>query len=182
MAKTEDEIIHTAMQSWRDRDKTNEFWFKSLIQGAWRSGYTNARNELHGAFESATEAEKTIAYHRGLEDAWEAAKAYCVDMSYETAVECFGENMVEDNYAFFSTAPEVIIEKIKEYDERKKDEIRFGDEVEAWDTNSWVQFIAIGDEGDGWMVGFDRGGGSYRYPVESCRKTGKRWKVIKDGE
>lgn len=60
--------------------------------------------------------------------------------------------------------------------------IHFGDEVEAWDLNSWVQFIAVGDEGDGWMVGFDREGGSYRYPVESCRKTGKRWKVIKDGE
>lgn len=166
MAKTEDEIIRTAMRSWRDRDKTNEFWFKNLIEGAWRSGYTNA-------------------YQRGLEDAWVAAKRVFAEMDYDECIECFGKEFSEDNLTMFDRFSATdVIQMLKKYDDKKAKGkiIRFGDEVEAWDTNSWVQFIAIGDEGDGWMVGFDRGGGSYRYPVESCRKTGKRWKVTEDGE
>jgi len=51
MAKTEEEIIQTAMQSWKKKDSTNEFWFKSMIQGAWRSGYTKAKQEAADVIE-----------------------------------------------------------------------------------------------------------------------------------
>ena len=125
-------------------------------------------------------AEYTKAYRQGLNDAWEAARAYCVDMTYDEVVEHFGEYAAEDNYAFFSIDPGVVIERVKDYRERKKEEetIHFGDEVEAWDTNRWVKFIAVGDEGDGSLVGFDTNGGSYLYPIDSCRKTGKTYQVV----
>ena len=114
MPKTEEEIIQTAMQSWKNKDSTNEFWFKSMIQGAWRSGYAYAKQE------AKQEAER-------------------------------------------------------------ESEICLGDEVEVWDMNKWVKFIAVGDIGDGTITGFDLSGGAYEYPKCDCRKTGKKWKVVQDG-
>lgn len=54
--------------------------------------------------------------------------------------------------------------------------IQTGDEVEAWDTNAWVRFIAWGEE-CGYVYGYGENGGAYEYPISSCRKTGRRFEL-----
>ena len=56
------------------------------------------------------------------------------------------------------------------------DTIQTGDEVEAWDTNAWVRFIAWGEE-CGAVYGYGENGGAYEYPISSCRKTGRRFEL-----
>lgn len=51
MAKTKKEIVLTAMRAWKEKDKSNEFWFKAIVEGAYNSGYTKAKQEAAGTIE-----------------------------------------------------------------------------------------------------------------------------------
>lgn len=61
-------------------------------------------------------------------------------------------------------------------DFEEDDEIEKGDEVEAWDTNAWVTFIAWGKE-LGSIYGIGEDGNAFEYPISSCRKTGRRFEL-----
>lgn len=63
-----------------------------------------------------------------------------------------------------------------DFEDEADDTIKTGDEVEAWDTNAWVRFIAWGEEW-GTVYGYGENGGSYEYPISSCRKTGRRFEL-----
>lgn len=52
MAKTKNEIVLNAIKSWKQKDKTNEYWFKAIVEGAWNSGYKNG-------IDDAIEVEKS---------------------------------------------------------------------------------------------------------------------------
>lgn len=128
--------------------------------------------------EKASEADKTIAYQRGLEDAWDVARKVFAEMDYDDVCDCFGVECANDNERFFDQFhPQEAIERLREYEQMKAEEIHLGDEVEAWDTNAWVKFIAIGDNGCEMIDGFDLNGGSYEYPKSACRKTGEHYQI-----
>ena len=155
MAKTKDEIVNNAIKSWKQKDKSNENWFKSIVAGAWKSGYRN-----------------------GLEDAWETAQKVFAKLDYDDVCDCFGVECANDNERFFNQFhPQEAIERLREYEQMKAEKIHLGDEVEAWDTNAWVKFIAIGDNGCEMIYGFDLNGGSYEYPKSACRKTGEHYQI-----
>ena len=117
------------------------------------------------------------AYQKGLEAAWEAARKYCCEMEYEEAKKAFGY-CVDDNFVFFCMHPQEAIDRLKANEEQKAEdaEIHLGDEVEAWDTNDWVRFIAWTNE-CGEVTGIDEFGGHYIYPTSNCRKTGKHFSI-----
>lgn len=165
MAKTKDEIVNNAMRDWKKKHESDDNWLKSRVQGAWESGYRN-----------------------GIEAAWEAAKKihgiYTIN-EMENLFKCDMEKVMDE------IDPQSAIDMLEEFEaeEREKQEIHLGDEVEAWDTNAWVKFIAIGDDGCEMIVGFDLNGGIYEYPRSACRKTGEHYTVShtckpkeKDGE
>ena len=45
MAKLRDEIVANAMRSWKQKDKSNVNWFKSIVEGAWNSGYKRGMDD-----------------------------------------------------------------------------------------------------------------------------------------
>lgn len=51
MAKNKEEIVLTAIRAWKEKDKSNEFWFKAIVEGAYNSGYTKAKQESADAVE-----------------------------------------------------------------------------------------------------------------------------------
>lgn len=131
-------------------------------------------------FDQKSEWFQNDAHRHGLEDAWEAARKVFAEMDYDDVCDCFGVDCGNDNERFFDRfSPQEAIERLKGYKPKKAEEseIHLGDEVEAWDTNEWVKFVAVGDIGDGSIVGFDLNGGSYDYPRSSCRKTGKHYDI-----
>ena len=64
MAKTEEEIVNTAMSDWNKKHTSDEAWLKSRVQGAWRSGFANAKAED----EEKIQTVKEEAYNRGKND------------------------------------------------------------------------------------------------------------------
>lgn len=56
--------------------------------------------------------------------------------------------------------------------------IHSGDQVEAFDLNEWVRFIAwyVDDDSEE-VIGIDANGGRYLYPLSSCRKTGRHYHI-----
>lgn len=143
----------------------------------WHDGYTKGLEE--GSSCKSELLDKF--YQRGSMDAWDAAQEIFgdSDLDYDDIIYIFGQKAANDNNAFFTqyTAEEVI-KKLEEWKQFGKNEIKSGDEVEAWDTNTWVRFIAWHIGADDSVEGFDEDGGMFCYPKASCRKTGKRFQII----
>ena len=131
--------------------------------------------------QSSTEADKTVAYQDGLKAAWKAAEQIFCRFSEDDMCKIFGFEL--DETLFENVHPQEAILTLDMY-RSMRDEIHFGDEVEAWDSagadGKWVKFIAVGDIGDGTITGFDAYGGAYYYPKSDCRKTGRKWRVVED--
>ena len=184
MAKTQEEMVGTAMRDWDAKHSSDKNWLKSRLDGAWKSGYAFAEQtcleRAQVVYSVKMEAEKNVAYQRGLEDAWKAAKKAMAEIDYEDFVNTFGAVCAVDNALFFDrySASEAI-EKLAPLTGKPKqeDKIELGDVVEAFDTNKWVKFIAAGDIGDGTIMGFTLNGGIYEYSKASCRKTGERYNI-----
>ena len=152
--------------------------FSSEIGNVWMNGYRHGWEE-HGMTHGYEEA-----YEKGLNDAWETAKALhrvwtfdCYGDANEfdrlLDLDCDpGENVILKFFSKF-TAKEAA-EKLREHE--KQTEIARGDEVEALDTGKWVRFIAWSTQGE-YVVGVDEKGGHYEYPLSSCRKTGKHFGI-----
>lgn len=116
-----------------------------------------------------------IKYRRGLQEGWELAGK--IENEYG-----FGE--IESQFNFdvsdiFDIPAWDVMERVHEYEERKKSEREFklGDEVEAIDGNERIRFIVAGDLGDETIIGFDSDGGLFEYPKSACSKTGKKFQV-----
>lgn len=76
----------------------------------------------------------------------------------------------------WSTTSKILYPFVRmEFDETDNS-IQIGDEVEAWDTNAWIRFVAWGEE-CGAIYGYGENGGAYEYPISSCRKTGRRFEL-----
>lgn len=104
-----------------------------------RSDLGNLICHIEGKTEQLGDAEKSWqkGYKNGLNFGWE--KAWAIHNDY-TVGEM--EDLFEVEYeAIADLDPEYAIRRLKEHDEKKQNEIRFGDEVEAWDLNSWVRIF-----------------------------------------
>lgn len=199
MPKTKDEIVATALMDWNTKHKSDENWFKSRVQGAWHSGYCFGMEQS----KEVIEAVKKEYYDKGHSDGYHAGdmlniegsirdsfqngyKAGLID-AWEAAGKIYDEYSIDEMEALFrcdvsdirKVDPSTAIDKLKWYENEPESpkEFHLGEEVEAWDTNGWVKFIAIGDDGGGSIAGFDTEGGSFLYPFDSCRKTGKHYDI-----
>lgn len=118
---------------------------------AYKNGYNDALNRLWGALR--------FAYDHDSSDVRLAPSIKSFVLSFPP------EHLfwAVDRMKFLENRPEEI-------------DIRPGDEIEAWDTNSIVRFIAVSNDGDQ-VNGFDENGGSYIYPTDMCRKTGRHYSI-----
>ena len=149
---------------------------------SFQEGYDRCLSE--NSFDTPCPSCSREEYERGLNDAWETAKALHRVWTFD----CFGdanefdrlldldcdpgENVILKFFSKF-TAKEAA-EKLRHYE--KQTEIARGDEVEALDTGKWVRFIVWKNE-CGFVTGVDERGGHYEYPTNACRKTGKHFDI-----
>lgn len=123
--------------------------------------------------EKAAEADKTIEYLRGLEDAWSAARkinnVYTVGQM-ETLFMCDIGDIMDEIH------PQSAIEMLKDFEEergKEKNLFVVGDEVTAEDGTA--RFVVTHIGGD--VCGIDKSGKTYAYmPDEIDGKTGAHFK------
>ena len=136
MPKTMEEIRETALRDWEKKHNSDVNWMKSRIDGAWRSGYTNAIEQMkeiveaakreaydkgyNDGFECGQHETTTLEYQKGLKDAWEAARKLETMQRYQID-ELFPE---AGDIAFICNeySVETVIEKLKAYEGQKKAE------------------------------------------------------------
>ena len=127
--------------------------------------------------ENPSEMGKTLidaSYERGLKDAWECAKKM-FEMPYIELQNIFPHISLFN--PLDNVSPSEAIVKIKEYDERKKqdEEIKVGDEVVYLDRVFVVTSIVKNE----YVMGFDSNGEhcSYHYKTK-LKKTGRTFPQI----
>ena len=121
------------------------------------------------------------AYQRGYEarlnDAWEAArKIFSMDGEVRETLlhNCFFKDIIEN-----ISASEAI-ERIRQYEQEKEEQIQVGDEVE--NTQTGVRFIVthmwVNNHGEKGVSGFNRDCSAFSTTIELIRKTGRHFPEI----
>ena len=138
-----------------------------------------SKDKYNEAVKDGFRAGLTEGYDNGLADAWKIAEEVFYNLDYDEVCKIFGIKCANDNGTFFETwSPQSAMEVLAKYRNRgTADTIKFGDEVEAWDTSEWVRFIVTGLDLDE-VYGIDENGSRYEYPLASCRKTGRHYDII----
>ena len=140
----------------------------------------------HGRLiDAIAEADKTIDYTRGLEDAWNAAgKIFCgYNHVHMLEVFCEGTQDPLEKRLFSSYSPQEAIEKLQEYEKEQEKKIKIGDEVEVWDgrVRAFLKYICLAesDNCEDRVVGIDRMGSLFERLKSDCKKTGRHFNVLK---
>ena len=121
------------------------------------------------------------AYQRGLEDAWEAAKKLFSSMADSDIEKAFPIEWNNGGFkALMNLQPQEAIAKLKAYEDKQKDRIEVGDEVE-WDGDKYVVTylnydIETSEITDYDLLAYD---GSVVDHVKKCTftKTGKHYDI-----
>ena len=120
------------------------------------------------------------AYQAGLNDAWEAARRIVVSTDYggiasETLLEIFG--MRGYSYIMQDNTAQEAIDKIKAYEEKQKDRIEVGDEVD-WNGDCFVVTRIYQPLVDKRCNGIAKDGSVYMDVVyDRLTKTGKHYDI-----
>lgn len=114
------------------------------------------------------------AYERGLSDAWEAARKICTNWVLPDSVlsEIFGMDKTIDDIMKESTASEAI-EKIRQYEQEKEEQIQVGDEVIIRNKTAVVTEIT-----DRYVRIMYSDGGCYALFSKGIVKTGRHFPEI----
>jgi len=179
-------IIHFDDKPWQDLDDELYYrcfeipWFsttKTTISrltpytedSAYAHGYTEAESKYR---EIRDELEKQ-AYQKGLKDAWEAARkiAKLNTDEQKRLFGCFGIYFVAHEFS----ASEAI-EKIRQYEKEKEEQIQVGDEVNAPFGKAIVVNIDFFAKKI-WLVYAD-GHGGFEYFKDAPTKTGRHFPEI----
>ena len=112
------------------------------------------------------------AYENGLSDAWE-----CVDkinsMSPKEQEECFGREYLVN---ILELEPSEAIEKIRQYEQEKEEQIQVGDEIEAVSGKAVVVYV---DDVDEHKVRYVYSNGVYAFDyIDKVTKTGRHFHEI----
>ena len=152
---------------------------KRSVDEAYQKGLNDGKE--YGLDES--DMREAVSYHRGLDDAWEAAKKIAL-MDTETSENVtgyFGLFRIMENLT-----PMQAIEKLKAYKEKQKeeaeDEIKVGDEVafhhDDGRPDTVVVVTYIGQ--DGFIDGMDGRGTQYAHKNPTkWTKTGRHFNIEK---
>ena len=185
-------IIHFDDKPWQDLDDELYYrcfeipWFsttKTTISrltpytedSAYAHGYTEAESKYR---EIRDELEKQ-AYQKGLKDAWEAARkiAKLNTDEQKRLFGCFGIYFVAHEFS----ASEAI-EKIRQYEKEKEEQIQVGDEVE--NTQTGARFIVthmwVNNHGEKGVSGFNHECSAFSTALDLVRKTGRHFPEIAD--
>ena len=159
-------------------DYINEH-FGDLQDEAYQKGLEEGKKATWGLVADASSAE----YQRGLDDAWEAARKIGLagQMKLEEMGFEFNSNELFYNPSWYVvmkyTAAEAI-EKIKAYEEKKKDddEIKVGDEV-IYIEHKFIVFATETEEHYASL--FDVNGRHASASQSKCKKTGRHFDIPK---
>ena len=126
--------------------------------------------------------EKKIytSYQEGLSDAWEAARKI-YDISQEDRLEIFPEAstfVVADICDRYSASE--CIEKIRQYEQEKEEEIQVGDEVKNTQTDARfiVTHMWVNNHGEKGVSGFNYECSAFSTALDLVRKTGRHFPEI----
>ena len=148
-----------------------------LEKQAYQRGYEEAYDTAYADAEGIYESGKRVMYQKGLKDAWEAArKIFSMDGEVRETLlhNCFFKDIIEN-----ISASEAI-EKIRQYEQEKEEQIQVGDEVE--NTQTGVRFIVthmwVNNHGEKGVSGFNRDCSAFSTTIELIRKTGRHFPEI----
>lgn len=152
-----------------------------LEKQAYQRGYEEAYDTAYADAEEIYESGKRAMYQKGLKDAWECARKIA-DMPYGEEEKAFGSG----GWTFIinHTASEAI-EKIRQYEQEKEEQIQVGDEVIRHYKNEFMEgddapSIFLSEE-DGHFRCLAFNGRSImiaEYPKNQYRKTGRHFPEI----
>lgn len=120
------------------------------------------------------------AYQRGLEDAWEAARKIAQEWEEDSDTE--HRVVIDDSIRITldsMTASEAIA-KLKAYEDKQKDRIEVGDEVERYvDGRYDGRAMFLAEDGDRWTCLFWTGCGytTLSYPKSQFKRTGRHYEI-----
>lgn len=141
---------------------------ESIRKEAYEQGYTDGRKKHEvEVYAIAYTNGKQDGYQKGINDAWEAARTL---WNTPNRKEVFGHTTFSTTLTTL-TAQETI-EKIRQYEQEKEEEIRVGDEVEDGVAN----LIVLEINEDGTVSGFDDEGSIIH--ATPRKKTGRHFPEI----
>ena len=146
----------------------------NVIDAAYNKGYSQGFIDGRYSAELIDEL-KEQEYKRGLHDAWEVTRKIA-DMDAKTFESIFDSYLCWTN-VFSSESASEAIEKIREYEEKQKDEeIKVGDEV-MYGSDKGVVTLTANTGNTFTVLGYD-GGWIIRTSKENLKKTGRHFSEI----
>lgn len=159
--------------------KQAKYLIEQAYQRGYKEGYSKAENDYH----AKTEEDRQSSYELGLNMAWEAAKKIYLSqihggISGNALVEIFGYP-TNDILERFSASE--AIEKLKEYEEQKKQEedteIRVGDEIQTLDGQI-IGIVTYISKIEGFSILWRDGSVGKRKNIYDYEKTGRAFPEI----
>lgn len=151
-----------------------------LEKQAYQRGYKEAYDTAYADAEEIYESGKRAMYQKGLKDAWEAARTL---WNTPNRKEIFGNTTF--NTVLTTLTAQEAIEKIRQYEQEKEEQIQIGDEVIRHYKNEFME----GDDAP--SIFLSEEDGNFRclafngrsimiaeYPKNQYRKTGRHFPEI----
>lgn len=142
-----------------------------LEKQAYQRGHEEAYDTAYADAEEIYESGKRVMYQKGLKDAWEAARTL---WNTPNRKEIFGHTTF--NTVLTTLTAQETIEKIRQYEQEKEEQIQVGDEVNAPFGKAIVVNIDSVAEKI-WLVYAD-GHGGFEYFKDAPTKTGRHFPEI----
>ena len=150
---------------------------KSSLKGDRQKAIEEAYQK---GFEAGQHEATTLEYQQGLDDAWNAARKICNEpedggLPASTVVELFGRNG-----SILGCSAQNAINKLKAYEEQQKsDEIKVGNEVEAYSGRAIVFGTFIDTKGNKFCQYWYPSEGRFdKDKTEHLKKTGRHFPQI----
>ena len=146
---------------------------------AYQRGYENGFVAGHLKAEKSGQSFYEDGYKRGLNDAWEAARKICLNdcdggLTVMEIAKIFDVSYYRDALKNYSAS--VAMEKIRQYEQEKEEEIQVGDEIEAVSGKAVVVYV---DDVDEHKVRYVYSNGVYAFNyIDKVTKTGRHFPEI----
>lgn len=150
-----------------------------LYDEAYQRGYADGRENTVKEFKY--EMSNARCYQRGLEDAWECArKIACIrtDAEWKEFFEFLDVKLFHPEDIFTRYTASEAMQKIKNYEERKTDEIKVGDEVKYIYEEPYTLGVVTYIDGIYVSVMWEDGSLSGAYKKSCFEKTGRYFPQI----
>ena len=148
---------------------------------AYGNGYEAAKHECEDCPKQAyTDTLRMDVYQKGLSDAWEAARkiALTEGLGIDGMYAVFGTENPEPIFREYSANE--CIEKIRQYEQEKEEQIHVGDEVKNTQTDARfiVTHMWVSNHGEKGVSGFNYECSAFSTGLDLIRKTGRHFPEI----